>query len=93
MSVIQLILIHLGIIIMILNNFLAFKTKKILKKIHYLSAGDTAAGILILISLMLSKVYFLKSLIALLIILIGSPSVAYFTAHAILKRGENIGDN
>jgi multisubunit Na+/H+ antiporter MnhG subunit len=88
MSFLQLTLIYLGVIIMILNNFFAFKTKKFLKKIHYLSAGDTAAGILILISFMFSNSYFSKSLITLLIILIGSPSIAYFTAHAILKRGE-----
>ncbi|MDK2885737.1 MAG: multicomponent Na+:H+ antiporter subunit [Thermosipho sp. (in: thermotogales)] len=93
MSIIQISLIYFGVTLMILNNVFALKSKNLLKKIHFISAGDTAGGILILISLMFSKLYFSKSLIALLILLIGSPSVTYFIAYAITKRGKKIGNS
>ncbi|SHH40630.1 monovalent cation/H(+) antiporter subunit G [Thermosipho atlanticus] len=93
MTLSQTILIYIGVFFMIVGNFIALKSKFILKKIHYLSAGDTVGGIFILIAIMMSSTYFSKSLLALIILLLGSPSITYFIANTLSKRGRNIGDS
>ncbi|MBO8160100.1 MAG: monovalent cation/H(+) antiporter subunit G [Thermosipho sp. (in: Bacteria)] len=90
-KIIQIFLLVIGATYMVIGNYLALRSKSILNKIHYLSAADTIGGIFILVSILLSKEYFFKALIALIILLIGSPSITYFVANALSKRGKKIG--
>ncbi|MBT1248310.1 hypothetical protein XO09_00365 [Thermosipho sp. 1223] len=75
-----------GAFLMLIGNIFALFNKNMFKKLHYLSAGDTGGGILILIGLLIRGFQIEKILVALLIMLIGMPAVTYFISISLVRK-------
>lgn len=73
---------------MLIGNLYASFQKNILKKVHYIGAGDTTGSILILFGLLIEGFEFSKVLIALIIIIIGLPAGSYFISISIIRKGK-----
>lgn len=84
------IIIYLGTLIMLIGNFLAFFQKNILKKIHYIGAGDTSGAILIMIGLLTKNYEISKIISTILILIVGLPASSYFISISIIRKEKKL---